>query len=58
MRVAYVAVAAFPQESVPVTVTVALHVPTVAALFVTTPRQLSLAVVAAIAAASAVAVVE
>ena len=57
MRVEYVVLAALPQESVPVTVTVAVHVPTVAAVFATTPGQLSVAVVAAIAAASAAAVV-
>ena len=39
--------------SVPVTVIVALQVPTVDAVFVTTPGQLSVAVVAAMAAASA-----
>src|SRR2546428_8855766 len=46
-----------PHSSVAVTVTVALHVPTVLAVFTGLPVQLSLAVVAAIAAASAAATV-
>jgi hypothetical protein len=43
--------------SVAVTVTVAAHVPEVDAVFITAPTQLSVAVVAAIAAASAAATV-
>ena len=53
MRVAYVTEAKFPQESVPVTVTVAAQVPDVEAVFVIVPGQSSLVVVAAMAAASA-----
>jgi hypothetical protein len=48
---------AFPQASVSVTVTTALQVPTVEAVSVITPGQLSTAVVASIAAASAAATV-
>ena len=48
---------AFPEPSVVVTVTVALHVPTVAATSVKAPEQLSVADVAANAAASAKAIV-
>ena len=46
-----------PQPSISVTVTVALHVPTVAAVSVIGPEQLSVALVAASAAASAKATV-
>ena len=50
MRVEYVTEDALPQLSLAVTVTVALHVPTVVAVFVSVPGQSSVAVVAAIAA--------
>ena len=55
IRVAYVTNAALPHESVPVTVTVAVHVPVVVAVLDTGSRQSSVAVVAASAAAWAAA---
>ena len=55
--VVYVTAVAFPQPSVVVTVITALHVPTVLAVSVNAPGQLSVAEVAANAAASAAATV-
>ena len=57
MRVEYVMLAAFPHVSVPVIVTVALHVPVVDAVGVMAPSHASVTFVAAIAAASAAAAV-
>jgi hypothetical protein len=55
--VLYVTAVALPQPSVVVTVITALHVPTVLATSVNAPGQLSVALVAAKAAASAAATV-
>jgi hypothetical protein len=57
MRVLYVTEALLPQPSVVVTVTTAEQVPTVEAVSVNGPSQLSVAEVAANAAASAAATV-
>ena len=57
IRVAYATLAALPQASVAVTVIVALHAPLVDAVVVNGALHASVAVVAAIAAASAVATV-
>jgi hypothetical protein len=57
IRVLYVTEALFPQPSVVVTVTTAEQVPTVEAVSVKVPGQLSVAEVAAKAAASAAATV-
>ncbi len=55
MRVWYVTAALLPQPSATVTVMTALQSPTVLAVVLNAPGQLSVAVVAAIAAASAAA---